>query len=245
MESNLRILVGVCTYNETDNIAVLLQRIRAALPDADVLVVDDDSPDGTAQRVCEFSTSIRDTGGQVEVLVRNQRGLGGAIRAAMNTAIEQKYDLFCNLDADLSHDPEDLPRLVAGVLEGADVAIGSRYVCGGQIVGWPLHRKWMSRLINRVTRRRLGLPVQDASGSFRCYRVSKLAELDLDEQPIQGYAFLQQVLMNLYQHRARFVEVPITFTERVQGQSKLDFREAIRSGWTVLRMASTRPRRQI
>lgn len=232
---NPRILVGVCTYNEADNVRELLRQITAALPTADVFVVDDNSPDGTAAAVREFAA---EHGGSasIECRVRDQRGLGGAIRSAMTAAIEGGYDLFCNLDGDLSHLPADLPRLVQEVIAGADVAVGSRYVAGGKIVGWPLRRKWMSHCINAITRRRLRLPVRDASGSFRCYRVSKLAELDLSDRSYEGYAFIQEVLMRLHRAGAKFTEVPITFTERVQGESKLSFGEAIRSGWTVFRM---------
>ncbi len=217
------------------NVRELLRQIHAALPSADVLVVDDDSPDDTAVAVREYA---REQGGPVSIkcLVRNQRGLGGAIRTAMTTAIEGGYDLFCNLDGDLSHSPADLPRLVAAVAAGADVAVGSRYVAGGQIVGWPLRRKWMSYVINTITRRRLRLPVRDASGSFRCYRVSRLALIDLSDQSYEGYAFIQEVLLRLHRTGAQFAEVPITFTERVRGESKLSFREAIRSGWTIITM---------
>lgn len=232
---NLKILVGVCTYNEAGNVRELLRQIRTALPNADVLVVDDNSPDGTAVVVRDFAQ--HDAGSaSIECLVRNQRGLGGAIRTAMMTAINNGYDLFCNLDADLSHCPADLPRLVDAVLAGADVAVGSRYVAGGEIVGWPLRRKWMSRSINALTRRRLGLPVRDASGSFRCYRVSQIARLDLSDQSYEGYAFIQEVLLRLHLAGAKFTEVPITFTERVTGESKLSLAEAIRSGWTIFRM---------
>ncbi|TWT67535.1 polyprenol monophosphomannose synthase [Allorhodopirellula solitaria] len=230
-----RILVGVCTFNEAGNVRELLQQITAALPSADVIVVDDNSPDGTAAAVRQYASSCHGST-QIRCHVRQQRGLGGAIRAAMTEAIEGDYDLFCNLDGDLSHNPADLPRLVAAVQAGADVAVGSRYVAGGEIVGWPLRRKWMSRCINAVTRRRLRLPVRDASGSFRCYRVSKLAELDLSDESYEGYAFIQEVLMRLFHAGAQFTEVPITFTERVRGESKLSFREAIRSGWTVFQL---------
>lgn len=232
---NPKILVGVCTYNEAGNVHELLQQIRQSLPTADVLVVDDNSPDGTATAVRQYA--LQHVGSRsIECLVRNERGLGGAIRVAMMASIENGYDLFCNLDADLSHRPADLPRLVGAVLAGADVGVGSRYVAGGEIVGWPLRRKWMSRFINAITRRRLGLPVRDASGSFRCYRVSQLARLDLSDQSYEGYAFIQEVLLRLHQAGAKFTEVPITFTERVTGESKLNLTEAIRSGWTVFRM---------
>lgn len=237
MSSNLRILVGICTYNEAGNIKAMLQRIGDALPTADILVVDDGSPDGTAARVATFAEA-NERQDSIRCIVREERGLGGAILAAMNASIEGGYDLFCNLDADLSHDPADLPRLVSAVADGFDVAVGSRYVPGGEIVGWPVRRKWMSRWINWITRFRLGLPVNDASGSFRCYRVAALSRLDLNDQPSEGYSFLQEVLLKLHRQGATFTEVPITFTERAVGDSKLDFREAVRSGWTVLRLRS-------
>ena len=231
-----RILVGVCTYNEAGNIDQMLSRIAASLPNADILVVDDASPDGTSRIATDFIHPIATS--RVRCVVRHQRGLGGAILAAMQDSIDEGYDLFCNLDADLSHDPADLPRLVTAVAEdGIDVAVGSRYVAGGKIVGWPKHRTIMSRLINSIARRRLGLPVNDASGSFRCYRVSELAELDLNEKLSDGYSFLQQVLLKLHRNGARMREIPIVFTERVSGDSKLNLREAIRSGWTVFNLS--------
>lgn len=230
-----RILVGVCTYNEAGNIREMLARIAESLPNADILVVDDASPDGTSQIANEFVHPVATS--SVRCLVRQQRGLGGAIRAAMQASIEGGYQLFCNLDADLSHDPADLPRLVAAIVDDdVDVAVGSRYVAGGEIVGWPRHRMIMSRMINSIARRRLGIPVNDASGSFRCYRVSGLAELDLNEHLSDGYSFLQQVLLKLHRNGARMRELPIVFTERVTGDSKLNLREAIRSGWTVFNL---------
>ena len=229
-----RVLVGVCTYNEVGNIREMLRQITQALPTADILVVDDNSPDGTAAAVRDYASQTGLT--SVKCHVREQRGLGGAILTAMAAAIEGGYDLFCNLDGDLSHSPADLPRLVDAVVAGADVAVGSRYVTGGKIIGWPLRRKWMSHCINAITRRRLGLPVRDASGSFRCYRVSRLAQLDLSDRSYEGYAFIQEVLLRLHHAGAKFTEVPITFTERIEGKSKLNLSEAIRSGWTVFRM---------
>lgn len=237
----LRILVAVCTYNEASNIGEVLTRITTALPEADVLVVDDNSPDQTSKLAKEFARSYHD-GQKVRCIVRRQRGLGGAIRAAMQLAIDEGYDLFCNLDADLSHDPADLPQLIHRVASGeVDVAVGSRYVDGGKIVGWPPHRKWMSRTINTIAQRKLGLPVNDASGSFRCYRVSRLADLNLDLDSSDGYSFLQEVLLRLHRAGATIAELPITFTERVAGDSKLNFREAIRSGWTVFRLGARNP----
>lgn len=235
VENHRRILVGVCTYNESENVHELLSRILGALPGVDILVVDDSSPDGTAAIVRQFA-QFNDQP-NVRCLVRDRRGLGGAIRAAMRESMDGGYEWFCNLDGDLSHDPADLPRLIDAVLEqDADVAVGSRYVTGGEIIGWPRYRRWMSRAINSITRRRLRLPIKDASGSFRCYRVDRLKRLNLDDNQSEGYSFLQQVLLDLHRDGAKVIEVPITFTERVSGSSKLNFREAVRSGWTVFTM---------
>ncbi|WP_368861080.1 polyprenol monophosphomannose synthase [Rhodopirellula halodulae] len=234
-------LVGICTYNEAANIRSMLAGIRQALPEAVCLVVDDNSPDGTAEMAREFA---RENGCEQNVWVKvreDERGLGGAIRAAMQVAIDNGFDLFCNLDADLSHDPVDLPRLVETCLsENADVVVGSRYVSGGAIVGWPWRRRVMSGMINGFTRTLLRLPVRDASGSYRCYRVERLAGLDPPRNPSDGYAFIQEVLMRLHREGARCVEVPITFTERRHGTSKLDLPEAVRSGLTVFRLLATR-----
>ncbi|WP_286762844.1 MULTISPECIES: polyprenol monophosphomannose synthase [Rhodopirellula] len=239
--SGQRILVGICTYNEAANVKTMLTKIREALPNAVCLVVDDDSPDGTAEIARRYA---EESGASDSVLVKvrkDERGLGGAIRAAMQTAIDGKYDLFCNMDADLSHDPADLPRLVSTCLdENADVVVGSRYIEGGAIVGWPWRRKVMSGLINGFTRKMLRLPVRDASGSYRCYRVRCLAGLDPPRNPSDGYAFIQEVLLRLHRDGAKCVEVPITFTERVHGTSKLNFREAMRSSLTVFRLLAVR-----
>jgi len=215
-------------------------------------VVDDLSPDGTAAEVDLYrmtnvqsdSSFATANSGEIRCLVRHEeRGLGSAIRAAMQAALDDGYELFCNLDADLSHDPADLSRLIEELEQNntVDVAIGSRYVTGGNIVGWPAHRKWMSRVVNSFARRMLRLPVRDASGSLRCYRVESLGEVRLSSEDYDGYAFLQQVLLRMHRNGASMVELPITFTERVHGKSKLSFREAFRSCRTLLKMTFARP----
>ena len=161
-----RVLIAVCTLNECENIVSLVKALREALPAADLLVVDDQSPDGTAELVDrQFG---RDS--QVHLLIReNQRGLGGAIRRAMQYSVDSGYDFMINLDADFSHDPKQVPALLE-LAEGdstIDVVIGSRYAKGGSIIGWPLHRKVMSRLINRFAVTCLGLPVSDCSVTHR------------------------------------------------------------------------------
>ena len=232
-------LIGVCTYEEASNIQTLIMGLREAIPAADILVVDDNSPDGTARIVSQFAEGDP----QVRVLVRrDQRGLGSAIVRAASEAISNDYEFFCNLDGDLSHQPQDLARVLAAALENPDidVAVGSRYVKGGRIEGWPWYRRWMSRLVNRFAVICLRLPVQDCSGSIRCYRVEALRDLDLDSLRCQGYALLEELLMRLHQRGCKMKDVPITFVDRQQGRSKLTLREALRSVSFMLRLAVIR-----
>ncbi len=231
-----RVLVAVCTYNEAANIEPMLHRLRQAMPLADLLVVDDESPDGTAGRVEAVARHDR----RVRLIVRRgERGLGGAIRRAIEHAIEQDYTYFLNLDGDLSHAPEQLPSLlqVATSSGRPDVVIGSRYVPGGAIEGWPIRRRIMSRLVNRFATLCLRLPVQDCSGSMRCYRVETLTKLDRQQLRSNGYALLEELLVRLHRQNASLTEVPITFTDRTEGQSKLTLGEALRSVWQILRLS--------
>jgi len=230
-----RVLIGVCTLNEADNIEPLIRGLRAALPSADVLIVDDDSSDGTGQIVqllAQEFPSVR------LHLRRDQRGLGTAIRHAMAVAIEQDYEYFLNLDGDLSHDPDQLPALLRRIQQPppVDLVIGSRYVPGGEIVGWPRRRRILSRIVNRFAARFLRLPATDCSGSIRCYRVSKLREVGIENLHSKGYSFLEEILVQLHRQGATMVEVPITFTDRQAGKSKLTTTEAIRSAWQIVRL---------
>ncbi|TWU05982.1 polyprenol monophosphomannose synthase [Stieleria varia] len=234
--SDARVLIAVCTYQEAGNIRPLLASLRSSLPDADVLIVDDDSPDGTADLVRQVAAEDS----AVRLLLRTEkRGLGNAIQAAIGVAIDDGYDFLLNLDGDLSHDPQSLPRLLDVAVNDPeiDVVVGSRYVDGGQIVGWPLRRRWMSRLVNRFAITMLGLPVRDCSGSMRCYRVSALAKLKPESLRCQGYALLEELLVRLNANGSRMVEVPITFTERQRGHSKLTLGEAVRSVSSMIRLA--------
>ena len=239
LTESARSLIGVCTYEEASNIRTLLEGLREAIPTADVLVVDDDSPDGTAgivQEICKHDSAVR-------VLVRKQeRGLGSAIVRAATQAIEEDYEFFLNLDGDLSHNPQDLSQILAVAIDDpdADVVVGSRYVAGGRIEGWPWHRRLMSRWINRFAVVCLRLPVADCSGSIRCYRVAALRKVELGRLKCQGYALLEELLMRLHQHDCKIREVPITFTDRQQGRSKLTIREAVRSVGFMLRLAVLR-----
>ncbi len=236
MNSSPSILVGVCTYNEAGNVIEMIQRLRASLPNADILIVDDNSPDGTADLVRQISQQDD----RVLLKVRtDQRGLGGAILAAAQQAIDSHYDFFVNLDGDLSHDPGQLPSLleIAIAEDDVDVVVGSRYTAGGKIVGWPFRRRVMSWIVNRFATLCLRLPLTDCSGSMRCYRVEALRNLDLTTLRCDGYALLEELLVRLDRGGSKMLEVPITFTERQDGQSKLTIKEAVRSMAFMIRLA--------
>lgn len=216
------LLVALATYNEIENLPTLVAAIRAQLPDADVLVVDDNSPDGTG-RWCDDEAARSPW---FSVIHRaGKLGLGSASHAAMRAAIERGYDALITLDADWSHPPEALPRLVAASAN-ADVVIGSRYCPGGSIEGWPASRRVVSAVMNRATRLALGVPVRDASGACRLYRVDLLRRLDFSQLTATGYAYLEEILWHLQRLGARFAEVPIAFTDRRAGASKVSVGEA-------------------
>ncbi|MEM8672059.1 MAG: polyprenol monophosphomannose synthase [Planctomycetota bacterium] len=234
-----RQLIAVCTLNEAENIESLVQQLRSNVQEADVLVVDDNSPDGTAQIV----ERLGGTDPKIKVLVRrDERGLGSAIRRAMRYAVDEDYTLFINMDADFSHSPGQVPSLIARAKERADVdvVIGSRYVSGGSVVGWPVHRKIMSGMVNRFATLCLRLPVKDCSGSMRCYRVEALRRIGIANLKIDGYAVLEELLVLLRRNGSKFCEVPITFTDRQQGESKLTLREATRSMSQIISLAFRR-----
>ena len=220
----MRILVAVATYNEIENLPSLVAAIRTHLPDADVLVVDDNSPDGTG-RWCDEEAARSPW---FSVIHRaGKLGLGSAAWTAMQAAIDRGYELLITLDADWSHPPDGLPRLLAAAESThADVVIGSRYVRGGRIGGWPASRRLISAGMNLLTRLTLGLPLRDASGACRLYRVAKLRELDFSQLTATGYAYLEEILWQLHRRGARFAEVPITFTDRRAGASKVHIGEA-------------------
>jgi dolichol-phosphate mannosyltransferase len=224
-----RVLVVVPTYEEVENLEPLLTRVRASVPDADVLVADDNSPDGTG----ELADRLAAADPQVHVLHRPEKeGLGAAYLAGFQWALARDYGVIVEMDADGSHRPEDLPRLLRA-LENADLVLGSRWVSGGRVVNWPARRKVLSVGGNTYARFALGVPLRDITGGYRAFRRETLLDLDLDGVSSQGYCFQVDLAWRAYRKGLRVVEVPITFVERERGASKMSggiVREAL---WRV------------
>lgn len=211
-------LVIVPTYNERDNIGEVVRRLFDAAGDSvDLLIVDDGSPDGTADLVRELAQGPHG----IHLMERSgKQGLGTAYIAGFKWAMERGFKAVIEMDADLSHDPADVPRLLEA-LGGADLAIGSRYVPGGGVENWSKVRQMLSASGNLYARMWLGFPVRDATSGFRAYRVSMLAEQNLDTVRSEGYAFQIEMTRRIYKAGGRIVEIPITFVERVAGRSKM------------------------
>lgn len=233
-ESSVWIVIP--TYNETENLRILLPRIRASFPLGTVLIVDDDSPDGTSGLVTEWMR----TDDRLRLLTRQGvRGLDSALITGFDTAIAAGATVIVSMDADGSHDTEDIPRLVSA-LDDADIAIGSRYVCGGRTTGWPWQRWVLSRVANLYARSVLGLALQDCSGGFRAYRAEKWREASPELPGNAGYAFEEAILFLAQQHGAHIKEIPITFRERELGCSKLRTQEIWRGAAYLWRLRATR-----
>jgi dolichol-phosphate mannosyltransferase len=214
----MTVLVVLPTYNESQNIDHVLRRIRAALPDASVLVVDDGSPDGTADQAEILGKEL----GNIEVMRRaGKSGLGSAYRAGFRWGLDHGFDACIEMDADLSHEPEALPSLVAPLAEGAELVIGSRYIPGGVIPNWAWHRRLLSRGGNLYASALLGLGVSDATAGFRCYAAPLLERLDLDAVRAEGYGFQIEMTYESRKVGASILEVPIRFVDRVEGESKM------------------------
>lgn len=234
MTSPSKTLVTVATYNEIENLPSLVEGIFEHAPGVDVLVIDDNSPDGTGKWCDERAESDQ----RVHCLHRQGKlGLGTAIVAGMQYAIDHGYDQVLNMDADFSHHPRHLPQLLEGMHANGkpapDVMIGSRYIPGGGVEGWPLKRKLMSGAVNLYARCLLGLRPKDCSGSYRCYRTSLLSKLDFAAIRSRGYSFQEEILWRLKRLGARFAETPITFVDRQKGASKINLREAWGALWII------------
>jgi len=214
----MRRLLVLPTYQEAANVSVVLRRIREADPGLDVLVVDDGSPDGTAELA---RAEARHLGG-VEVICRDAKGgLGSAYRTGFARGVADGYEVLLEMDADLSHDPADLPRLIAAISSGADLVIGSRYVPGGAIPAWSWYRRALSRWGNRYAARMLGLQVADATSGFRAYRAGVLARIDLSSLSADGYGFQIEMVRQVAAASGRIEEIPIAFADRTRGRSKM------------------------
>lgn len=209
------------TYNEAANIVEVLRRTREAVPAAWVLVVDDGSPDGTADLAEKASVDL----GNITVLRRTGKaGLGAAYRAGFVRGLSMGARVLVEMDADLSHDPGSLPALIAAVDHGADLAIGSRYVPGGSIPNWSWHRRWLSRWGNRYAAGALGLAINDATSGFRAYKSSMVEKIDLAAVRADGYGFQIEMTYRVVRAGGKVVEVPIAFVDRVRGTSKMSGR---------------------
>jgi dolichol-phosphate mannosyltransferase len=212
-----RVVVVMPTYQERQNLDAMAGRLRAAVPGADLLVVDDNSPDGTG----DLADKLAEADPRIQVMHRTEKaGLGAAYIAGFRWALERGYDAIVEMDADGSHQPEQLPLLLAA-LENADGVIGSRYVPGGQTVNWPASREFLSRGANIYNRIVLGVKVKDATGGYRAYRATTLRTINLDNVESAGYCFQIDLTLRIIQAGLRLVEVPITFVERERGASKM------------------------
>ncbi len=213
----MRVLTIIPTYNEIESLPLTLRRLRAAVPEVEILVVDDNSPDGTG----EWADRTAAEDPQVNVLHRTEKnGLGGAYIAGFGWGLERGYDVLVEMDADGSHQPEQLPRLLEAV-QGADLVIGSRRAPGGKMVNWPLHRKLISAAGSLYPRIMLGLDLTDVTAGYRAYRAETLREIDLAAVQSRGYGFQVDMTFRTARLGKRIVEVPITFVEREFGESKM------------------------
>ncbi|GAA3233830.1 polyprenol monophosphomannose synthase [Pseudonocardia petroleophila] len=230
------VLVVIPTYDERENIGPVVARLHAAVPTADVLVVDDNSPDGTGKLADEMAAADP----RISVLHRTAKdGLGAAYLAGFAHALDGPHQVVVEMDADGSHAPEDLPALL-DALRDADLVLGSRYVPGGAVRNWPAHREWLSRGGNLYSRLALGVPIQDITGGYRAFRRQVLEELDLGEVASQGYCFQVDVAYRAVLAGFRVREVPITFVERERGASKMSRSIVTEALWLVTRWGAER-----
>jgi dolichol-phosphate mannosyltransferase len=242
----VRPLVVLPTYNEALNIAEVLDKVRAAVPDAEILVVDDGSPDGTAELAGQLAIQLK----QIDVLRRaGKAGLGSAYRAGFRIGLERGLDVMIEMDSDLSHDPAALPSLLEAIDDGADLVIGSRYVPGGSIPQWRLHRRLLSRWGNRYAAALLKLGVCDSTGGYRAYRATVLKAIDLDAVRADGYGFQIEMTYAVARAGGKIVEVPISFSDRLRGTSKMSGRIVVEAmvlvTWWGIRDRVLRPVRRL
>ena len=232
-----RQLVCIPTYNEASNILPLVERVHEAAPESDVLVIDDSSPDGTGELVHE--RMLKDA--RLELMARpGKLGLGTAYMAGFAYGLQHEYGSVLTMDSDFSHPPERIPALIAAVAAGAHLSVGSRYIPGGAIQGWAPGRRVLSATANVVARQLLRLHTHDCTGGFRCYSLRALQFLVTQPLRSSGYSALIELLARCERAGMTIVEIPITFTDRTMGQSKISRQEIFRAMLTVLRLAGRR-----
>jgi dolichol-phosphate mannosyltransferase len=224
-----KVLVIIPTYNEADNIQPIVARVRSAVPDADILVADDNSPDGTGKLAGELAAADE----AVHVLHRKgKEGLGAAYLAGFRWGIDHGYGVLVEMDADGSHQPEELPRLLVA-LKGADVVLGSRWIPGGRVVNWPRSREILSRGGSTYSRLLLDVPIRDVTGGYRAFRKETLEGLGIDAVASAGYCFQVDLAWRAVKAGFHVVEVPITFVERERGDSKMSRGIVLEAFWRV------------
>ncbi|MGH2752255.1 MAG: polyprenol monophosphomannose synthase [Actinomycetota bacterium] len=230
-----RALVVVPTYNERHNISECISRLLARSEVAGILVVDDSSPDGTAGAV----EALAPVEGRVHTVVRPAKlGLGTAYVTGFRWGIERGYSALVEMDADLSHDPNDVARLLAA-LAHADLVIGSRYVAGGSVENWGILRRFLSRGANLFVRILLGYSVRDSTSGFRAFKTSTLQDISYETLRSQGYGFQIEITRRVYRSGGRIAEIPITFVERASGRSKMTLRIILEAAFNVVRWSAT------
>jgi dolichol-phosphate mannosyltransferase len=224
-----RVLVIIPTYNEAENVKPIVKRVRASVPDADVLIADDNSPDGTGKLADELAGSDE----QVHVLHRQgKEGLGAAYLAGFQWGIDREYGVLVEMDADGSHQPEELPRLLTA-LKGADLVLGSRWIPGGRVVNWPKSREFLSRGGSTYSRLMLDVPIRDVTGGYRAFRTETLEGLGMADIASAGYCFQVDLAWRAVKAGFHVVEVPITFVERERGDSKMSRNIVVEALWRV------------
>ena len=230
----MRTVVVLPTYNESENLEPFVRSLRTVSASIDVLVVDDASPDGTSALAVELAAEL----GGIDILDRpERRGLGSAYRDGFARALAAGYDTVISMDADLSHDPADVPTMLRRLREGADVVIGSRYVPGGGTRSWSWYRRVLSRCGNAYARVALGLPMRDCTSGFRAYRRAALIAIEPATTGAEGYAFLTELAHRTSRHELEIVETPIIFRDRTRGDSKMSSRIIVESMVRVTRWA--------
>jgi dolichol-phosphate mannosyltransferase len=224
-----RIVVIIPTFNERTTLEPIVHRVRAAVPEADILVADDNSPDGTGR----LADALAEADDHVHVMHRlGKEGLGAAYLAGFAWALQEGYDVVVEMDADGSHQPEQMPRLLSSLLT-ADLVLGSRWIPGGMTENWPTSRRLISRGGSAYTRFMLGVPIHDATGGYRAFRASTLRGLDLHEVASQGYCFQIDLAWRALQRGMVVKEAPITFVERTSGDSKMSRKIVVEALWRV------------